>query len=86
MNARTQREDLEQLAREIAETEQLGISLARLLAARQRDYLLGYAIDWDAAAAQQREVSSPSVRRATGEQREVNNVDHVNIIGAQHVG
>ena len=55
MNARTQREDLEQLAREIAETEKVGIGLARLLAARQRDYLLGYAIDWDSmAAAQQR--------------------------------
>ena len=41
MNARAQREDLEQLAREIAETENLCITLARLFAAVQLQYLLG---------------------------------------------
>ncbi len=68
--ARTQREDLEQLAREIAETEQLGISLARLLAATQWQYLLGYAVDWDAMAAAQ--------------QREVNQAGNTSLIGEQH--
>ncbi len=52
MNAR---EELEALAREIAEVEDYGITFARLLAATQWQYLLGYAVDWDAmAAAQQR--------------------------------
>ncbi len=69
--ARTQREDIEQLAREIAETEQLGISLARLLAARQWTYLLGYALDWDAAAAQQREMNQERNPTLIGEQHAV---------------
>ncbi len=84
MNARAQREDLEQLAREIAETENVGISLARLLAGRQRHYVLGYAIDWDAAAAQQRAVHQGNNVTLIGEQRAVNQGDRVTLIGDQH--
>ena len=51
MNAR---KELEALAREIAEAEDYGITFARRLAAEQWQRLLGYAVDWDAAAAQQR--------------------------------
>ena len=72
MNARTQREDLEQLAREIAATENVGISLARLLAARQWKYLLGFAVDWDSMAAAQ--------------QREVHQGNNITLIGEQHAG
>ena len=97
MNAR---EELESLAREIAEVEGYGITFARRLAAEQWQRLLGYAVSWDAmAAAQQREVSKGRVptfigeqrevnqgtnRTFIGEQREVNNIDNVNVIGEQH--
>ena len=50
MNAR---QELEALAREISETEQLGITFARRLAAEQWRRLLGYAVSWDAWVAEQ---------------------------------
>ncbi len=52
MNAR---QELESLAREIAESEGLSLTLARRLAGEQHQRLLGYAVRWDSwAAAQQR--------------------------------
>ena len=52
MNAR---QELESLAREIAEVEGYGITFARRLAAAQYQGLLGFAVYWDSmAAAQQR--------------------------------
>ncbi len=50
MNAR---EELEALAREIAEAEDYGITFARRLAAEQWQRLLGYAVSWDAWASEQ---------------------------------
>jgi hypothetical protein len=80
MNAR---QELESLAREIAEAEDYGITFARRLAAEQWQRLLGYAIDWDAAAAQQREVNKGRVPTFIGEQREVHQGSDRSLIGEQ---
>ncbi len=69
MNAR---QELESLAREIAEVEGYSLSLARWVARSQHARLEDYAGQWDAWAAAQ--------------QHEVNNFDNVNIVGEQHAG
>ncbi len=82
MNAR---QELESLAREIAEVEGYGITFARRLAAAQWERLLGFAVDWDAmAAAQQREVHQANNVRLIGEQREVHQGRNPTFIGEQH--
>ena len=48
-----QRMELEALAQEISETEGYNLSLARRLAGEQQQRLLGYAVSWDAWAAEQ---------------------------------
>ena len=84
MNAR---QELESLAREIAEVEGYGITFARRMAAAQYQGLLGYAVDWDAmSAAQQRAVSKGRVPTFIGEQREVNQRSGATLIGEQHAG
>ena len=84
MNAR---QELESLAREIAETEGYGITFARRVAAAQWERLLGFAVDWDAmAAAQQRAVNKGDIVTFIGEQREVNQGAIRTLIGEQHAG
>ncbi len=92
MNAR---QELESLAREIAELEGYGITFARRLAAEQWERLLGFAVDWDAmVAAQQAKAVSVNSRyqgehqacntSLIGEQRAVNQADVIRLIGEQH--
>ena len=69
MNAR---QELESLAREIAETEGYGITFARRLAAAQLQRLLGYAVSWDSwATEQQRAVNKGDANTFIGEQHAV---------------
>ncbi len=81
MNAR---QELESLAREIAEVEGYGITFARRLAAEQWERLLGYAVSWDSMVAeQQREVNKVRITNFIGEQREVNKACNTSFIGEQ---
>ena len=64
MNAR---QELESLAREIAEVEGYGITFARRLAAEQRERMLGYAVTWDARVAEQQAKAVSANSRYQGE-------------------
>jgi hypothetical protein len=67
MNAR---QELESLAREIAEVEGYSLSLARWVARSQHARLEDFAVSWDSWVAEQ--------------QREVNQACNTTLIGEQH--